>query len=90
MVFKMDPRWQLDSRNRQHELCKSKILLRHWSHTWQKKSTKKHQNFNTLNSHPVKNFSMPHYTEKTGGLLHHQMPAPNLLGRHSADQQVRK
>jgi DNA-binding protein Fis len=24
---------------------------------------------------------MPHYTEKTGGLPHHQTKAPNLLGR---------
>jgi hypothetical protein len=31
---------------------------------------------------------MPHYTEKTGELPHRQMLAPNLLGRHSADQQV--
>jgi hypothetical protein len=28
-----------------------------------------------------KSFSMPHYTEKTGGLPHHQMLAPNLLGK---------
>jgi hypothetical protein len=36
-----DPRWQLEGRSRQCELCKSKILLRCWSHTWQKKNTKK-------------------------------------------------
>jgi hypothetical protein len=27
----------------------------------------------TLNPQPIKNFSTPHYTEKTGGLQHHQM-----------------
>jgi hypothetical protein len=31
---------------------------------------------------------MPHYTEKTGELPRHQMLAPNLLGRHPADQQL--
>jgi hypothetical protein len=29
-----------------------------------------------------------HYIEKTRGLLCHEMLIPNLLGRHSADQQV--
>jgi hypothetical protein len=46
---------------------------------------KKHQeelNSDTLNPQPVKSFSMPHYTEKTGGLPCHQTPAPNLLGRY--------
>jgi hypothetical protein len=37
--------------------------------------------YDTLNSQPVQSFSTPHYTEKTGGLPHHQTPAPNLLGR---------
>jgi hypothetical protein len=62
-------------------------LLKYWSHTWQKKSTKKNQNFDTLNPQLVQSFSMPRYTEKTGGLPCHQMPAANLLGRHPADQQ---
>jgi hypothetical protein len=44
--------------------------------------------FDTLNSELVESFFMPHYTEKTGGLPHHQTLAPNLLGRHLADQQV--
>jgi hypothetical protein len=30
---------------------------------------------------------LPCYTEKTGGLSHCQMPAPNLLGGHPLDQQ---
>jgi hypothetical protein len=51
----------------------------------------KHQEESKL-QHPepqaCKNFLMPYYTEKTGGLLCHQMLAPNLLGRHPADQQV--
>jgi hypothetical protein len=34
----------------------------------------------------MESFSTPHYTEKTGGLLCCQAPAPNLLGRHSAYQ----
>jgi hypothetical protein len=34
----------------------------------------------------IENISMPHYTEKTGGLCHHQTLAPNLFGIHSADQ----
>jgi hypothetical protein len=46
------------------------------------KTTKKTQNSNTLNPQPVQSFSMPHYTEKTGGLLCHQMLDPNLLERH--------
>jgi hypothetical protein len=62
-----DPRWRLECRRRQHELCKSKILLRCCNHTWQKKSTKKNQNFDTLNHQPVQSFSMPHYTEKQEG-----------------------
>jgi hypothetical protein len=33
-----------------------------------KKKKKKKQNSKTLNPQPVKSFSMPHYTEKTGGL----------------------
>jgi hypothetical protein len=35
-ILGLDPRWQLGCRSRQLELCKSKILLRHWSCTWQK------------------------------------------------------
>jgi hypothetical protein len=83
-----DPRWQLECRSRQHELCKSKILLKCWSYTWQKKSTKKNQNFNTLNLQPVQSFSTSHYIEKTGGLQHHQMLDPYLLWRHLTGQQV--
>jgi hypothetical protein len=56
-------------------------LLRNWSHTWQKKATKKNQNSDTLNPQPVQSFSTPHYAEKTGGLLCCQRLAPNLLGR---------
>jgi hypothetical protein len=54
-------------------------ILSCWSHTWQKKNKKKKPNSETLNPQPVQSFSMPHYTEKTGGLPHHQMLAPNLL-----------
>jgi hypothetical protein len=36
----------------------------------------------------MESFSTPRYIEKTGRLPHHQMPAPNLLRRHVADQQV--
>jgi hypothetical protein len=88
MKIREDPRWRLECRSREHEIRKSKILLRHWSHNWQKKSTKRNQGFDTLNPQPVQSFSMPCYMEKTGGLLCHQMPAPNLLGRHPADKQV--
>jgi hypothetical protein len=49
----LDPRWQLEDRRRQCELCKSIILLRCWSRIWQKKNTKKNQNSNTLNFHSV-------------------------------------
>jgi hypothetical protein len=52
------------------------------------KSTKKNQNFDTLNLQSIQSFSTPHYTEKTGGLPCCQTLAPSLLGRHSADQQV--
>jgi hypothetical protein len=45
------------------------------------KSHQEEQNSNTPNPQPIQSFSMPHYTEKTGGLLHCQTPAPNLLGR---------
>jgi hypothetical protein len=60
-----DPRWRLEGRSRKCELQKSKILLRYWSHTWQKKNTKKNQNSDTLNPQPVQSFSTPCYTEKT-------------------------
>jgi hypothetical protein len=46
------------------------------------KNKKKKQNSETLNLQPVKGFSMPHYTEKKGGLQHSQTPAPNLPRRH--------
>jgi hypothetical protein len=53
-----------------------------WSHTWlKKKNKKKKQNSKTLNCQPVKGFSMPHYTEKTRGLQHCQILAPNLPRR---------
>jgi hypothetical protein len=42
---------------------------------------KKKQNSETLNPQPIKSFSTPHYTEKTGGLQHHQTLAPNLPRR---------
>jgi hypothetical protein len=54
------------------------------------KTTKRNQGFHTLNPQPMQSFSVPYYTEKTGGLLCHQTPAPNLLGRHPAEQQVSK
>jgi hypothetical protein len=41
-----------------------------------KKMKKKKQNSETLNPQLVKSFSTTCCTEKTGGLLHHQMPAP--------------
>jgi hypothetical protein len=52
-----------------------------WRHTWQKKTKKKKQNSKTLNPQPVKSFSTPHYTEKTGGLPYSQTLALNLLRR---------
>jgi hypothetical protein len=58
-------------------------LLRCWSHTWQRKTTKKKQKSDTPNSQSTKSFSMPHYTVKEGGLPHWQRLAPNLLGRCS-------
>jgi hypothetical protein len=33
-----------------------------------------------LNPEPLKSFSMPCYTEKTGGVQHKQMPAITCLG----------
>jgi hypothetical protein len=45
-----------------------------------KKKKKKKQNSKTLNTQPIQGFSMPHYTEKTGGLQHCQTPAPTCLG----------
>jgi hypothetical protein len=45
------------------------------------KITKKKQNSNTPNPQPAHSFSMPHYKEKPGGLLHCQTLAPNLLGK---------
>jgi hypothetical protein len=84
-----DPRWQLECRSRQHELHKSKILLRPWSPTWKKKTTKRNQGFDTLNTSPYK-ASLCHITQKSGGLPCCQMLAPNLLARHPADQEVSK
>jgi hypothetical protein len=46
------------------------------------KNKKKKQNSETLNPQPIKSFSTPNYTQKTGGSQHHQMPAPNLHRRH--------
>jgi hypothetical protein len=45
-----------------------------------KKKKKKKQNYEILNPQPVKSFSTPRYTEKTGGLQHWQMLAPTCLG----------
>jgi hypothetical protein len=45
------------------------------------KTSKKNKNSDTLNLQPVQSFATPHYTEKTGELPCHQMPASNLLGR---------
>jgi hypothetical protein len=59
-------------------------ILSCWSHTWQKK-TKRRNNSETLNPKPMQSFSTPHYTEKTGGLLPHQMLAKTCLGE--ADKQ---
>jgi hypothetical protein len=88
-LWREDPRWRLKGGSGQRELYKSKILLRHCSHTWQKKNTQKNQNFDNLNSQPVQSFSVPHYTEKTGGLLHCQMLTPNLLGKcKPTDEQI--
>jgi hypothetical protein len=56
-------------------------ILSCWSHTWEKKEKKKKQNSESLNPKPVKSFSTPCYTEKTGGLQHRQMQAPSMLGR---------
>jgi hypothetical protein len=90
--FQRNPIWQIEGGSRQLELCKSKILLRCWSHTWQKKTTEKKQNSDTLNPQPTQSFStprypeepggilMPCYPEEPGGILHHQAQAPNLLG----------
>jgi hypothetical protein len=82
MKVRGDTRWQLQGRSRQCDLHKSKILLRHLSHTLQKNTTNKNQNFSTSNPQPVQSFSMPGYIEKTGGLPSHQTLDPNLIGRH--------
>jgi hypothetical protein len=81
-----DPRWRLEGGSRQHELCKSKIFLKCWSHTWQKKK----QEAKLWNpDQPVKSCSMPHYTEKTGGLTCCQTPAPKVLWRYRpTDEQI--
>jgi hypothetical protein len=60
-------------------------ILYFWSHTWQKKikeKEKKKQNSETLKPQSIKSFSMPHYTERTRGLQHHQRPALNLPRTH--------
>jgi hypothetical protein len=64
-----DPRWWLEGGSRQHELCESNILLRHWSHTWQEKTTKKKQNSDTSSSQPIQSFATLSYTKKNEGLL---------------------
>jgi hypothetical protein len=45
------------------------------------KTTKKRQNYDTPNPQTSQSFSMPHYSEKSGEIMCHQMPAPNLPGR---------
>jgi hypothetical protein len=46
------------------------------------KNTKKKKNPDIPNPQSIQRLSTPHHTEKPGGLLHCQMPASNLLGRH--------
>jgi hypothetical protein len=58
------------------------------THLGGKTTTKKKKNSDTLNPQSAHSFSMPHYTEKPGGLLRCQAPAPNLPG--DVDQQVSK
>jgi hypothetical protein len=60
---------------------KVKILLRSWRHTWQEKPPRIRKIPTPLYSQPTHSFPMPLDTEKSGGLLHLQAPAPNLLGR---------
>jgi hypothetical protein len=68
-------------------LQQTKQILFCWSHTWQQKKKKKRErerkrrNKKTLNFQPIKSFSTPSYTKKTGGLQHHQILSPNLLER---------
>jgi hypothetical protein len=58
--FQEDPRWQLDGTSRQHEPHESKILLRCWGHTWQKKKKKTRRiKTDTTNPQPVQN--SPHH-----------------------------
>jgi hypothetical protein len=76
-----DPRWGLEGWSRQQVLHKSKIMMRCWSHTWQKKTTKKKQISETSHPQPAQSFSTPHYTENPGELPCHQTLAPNLLGK---------
>jgi hypothetical protein len=54
------------------------------------KKKQEESKLHTLNLHPIQSFSIPCYTEKTGGLPHCQSPASNLLWRHPAEQQVSK
>jgi hypothetical protein len=56
--------------------------------TLDRKKNQEESNLDTLNPQPIQSCSMLHW--ETGGLLCNEMPAPNLLGRHSADQQVSK
>jgi hypothetical protein len=46
------------------------------------KTTKKKKNSDTLSPQPAHSLFPPRYTEKPGGLPHHQMLASNLPGRH--------
>jgi hypothetical protein len=54
-----NPRWQLERGSKQREHCKPKIVLRSWSHTWQKKTAQKKQNSDTLNPQLYK--ASPHH-----------------------------
>jgi hypothetical protein len=55
-----DPRRRLEGGSRQHEFCKSKIFLRCWRHTWQKKNHQEPKLWHP-NLQPIQSFSMPGY-----------------------------
>jgi hypothetical protein len=83
-----DPRWWLEGGSRQHDLCKSEIFLRHWSHTWQKKTTKNKQNSDTPNPQPNKASSCHITLRKQEASRTTRCQLQTHLG--DADQQVSK
>jgi hypothetical protein len=65
---------------------KVKIFLRYWKHTGQEKPPRRGKTSRPPHPQPTHSSPTSRDMEKQGGLLCHQAPAPNLLGRPTVEQ----